>query len=420
MWIIHAVFWPHDVTSTPVRYHAWEKREANCGKFSFWYRIVHTDKTKWRIRATVIDDLDNYRKILQKAHPKAIWSQNLISIYFDDAQRLFSWQMFIISRWNTSVSLTMLSLLVLGSHHLTRQRHLNCFAVFLRRITKTSLYRQMLCSSVSPKLVIQYARNSLCERRIPSCLLWRRKTQGKFGMESAWIYTDRVQTSCMEKAMEMKWRKAVLAARKRRKSGKHKREICMTLTSLCIVSHHPFFSTFRECLFFLRKLIDTRVGEEKFDKNDNFIPGLHSWSVLTCSEDPKISPLAGDIEDVETWVQRLLQAPSAIPGRTRVEVELLPPSSYPPLSFALPESYRFPLIDFPVHIPFELLGVETCLKVLTCILLEHKVLMFVYLFIWWNRTFDHSFCTVVSRIVVLLFQVRVICRNGHKNLHKRY
>lgn len=29
-----------------------------------------------------------------------------------------------------------------------------------------------------------------------------------------------------------------------------------TLTSLCIVSHHPFFSTFRECLFILRRLID--------------------------------------------------------------------------------------------------------------------------------------------------------------------
>lgn len=29
-----------------------------------------------------------------------------------------------------------------------------------------------------------------------------------------------------------------------------------TLTSLCIISHHPFFSTFRECLFILRRLID--------------------------------------------------------------------------------------------------------------------------------------------------------------------
>ena len=29
-----------------------------------------------------------------------------------------------------------------------------------------------------------------------------------------------------------------------------------TLTSLCIISHHPFFSTFRECLVVLRKIID--------------------------------------------------------------------------------------------------------------------------------------------------------------------
>lgn len=29
-----------------------------------------------------------------------------------------------------------------------------------------------------------------------------------------------------------------------------------TLTSLCIVSHHPFFKYFRECLFVLKKLID--------------------------------------------------------------------------------------------------------------------------------------------------------------------
>ena len=28
-----------------------------------------------------------------------------------------------------------------------------------------------------------------------------------------------------------------------------------TLTSLCLISHHPFFSTFRECVFQLRKLM---------------------------------------------------------------------------------------------------------------------------------------------------------------------
>lgn len=29
-----------------------------------------------------------------------------------------------------------------------------------------------------------------------------------------------------------------------------------SLTSLCLLSHHPFFSTFRECLLILKKLID--------------------------------------------------------------------------------------------------------------------------------------------------------------------
>lgn len=49
----------------------------------------------------------------------------------------------------------------------------------------------------------------------------------------------------------------------RRKSPKTKRKLKTasrvrnnTLTSLCIITHHPFFSTFRECLFILRRLID--------------------------------------------------------------------------------------------------------------------------------------------------------------------
>lgn len=29
-----------------------------------------------------------------------------------------------------------------------------------------------------------------------------------------------------------------------------------SLTSLCIISHHPFFSMFRECLFVLKKIVD--------------------------------------------------------------------------------------------------------------------------------------------------------------------
>ncbi|XP_068760950.1 MAP kinase-activating death domain protein-like isoform X2 [Montipora capricornis] len=161
-----------------------------------------------------------------------------------------------------------------------------------------------------------------------------------------------------------------------RKRSRFKRDFCMSLTSLCIISHHPFFPTFRECLFFLRKMIDSRTGLiTKLDKNDNIIPGINSWSVFTCTEDQKTSHLANDMEEVETWIQRLLLAQAPVAGRTRVELHLHSPETYPPLTFALPESNRFPLVDFPIHIPLELLGVETCLKVLTCILLEHKVVI---------------------------------------------
>ena len=48
-----------------------------------------------------------------------------------------------------------------------------------------------------------------------------------------------------------------------------------TLTSLCIISHHPFFSTFRECLFILKKLIEScnercssrRTGASRSSRN---------------------------------------------------------------------------------------------------------------------------------------------------------
>lgn len=40
------------------------------------------------------------------------------------------------------------------------------------------------------------------------------------------------------------------ASRRRNKIRNH------SLTSLCLLSHHPFFGTFRECLFILKKLID--------------------------------------------------------------------------------------------------------------------------------------------------------------------
>ncbi|ESO97902.1 hypothetical protein LOTGIDRAFT_103875 [Lottia gigantea] len=166
--------------------------------------------------------------------------------------------------------------------------------------------------------------------------------------------------------------------RARRKGGPSCRVRNNTLTSLCIVSHHPFFSTFRECLFILRRLIDAchdrscvrRIGGSKGATRDTV------WGVLTgqCS-DNITSLVMHDVREIETWILRLLSAPVPVPGKTRVEVHILPKDLQAPLLFALPDNTRFTLIDFPLHLPLELLGVDTCLKVLTAVMLEHKVIL---------------------------------------------
>ncbi|KAH8396457.1 hypothetical protein KR222_010437, partial [Zaprionus bogoriensis] len=150
-----------------------------------------------------------------------------------------------------------------------------------------------------------------------------------------------------------------------------------SLTSLCIISHHPFFTTFRECLFILKKLIDAcnessspkRVGASQKINRDNV------WTVLTGhASEATPSIVLHDVREIETWILRLLSTPVPVPGSTRVEVEVLSPTVHEPLLFALPDHTRFSLVDFPLHLPLELLGVETCLKVWTLIILENKVL----------------------------------------------
>nr|CAD7443256.1 unnamed protein product [Timema bartmani] len=196
------------------------------------------------------------------------------------------------------------------------------------------------------------------------------------------------------------------ASRRRQRVRNH------SLTSLCLLSHHPFFSIFRECLFILKKLIDAcnentsprRVGASRQICRRAYCyrhifeyPRDTVWSVLTGKAyDGTPSIVLHDVREIETWILRLLSAPVPVPGKTRVEVckgnhlpdldevvsrsymlflqvEVLSQSLHPPLLFALPDHTRFTLVDFPLHLPLELLGVEICLKVLTLILLENKV-----------------------------------------------
>ena len=149
---------------------------------------------------------------------------------------------------------------------------------------------------------------------------------------------------------------------------------CMSLTSICIISHHAVFSSFRECLFVLRRMIESRgANNDMSSSSKQTAQALDCWSLFLCNEDPKLSPLQEDMREIESWIHRLLVTPVPIPGRTEVELELLPQELHPAICFAFPDAKRFSLVDFPIHLPLELLGVETFLKVLTCILLEQKV-----------------------------------------------
>lgn len=99
------------------------------------------------------------------------------------------------------------------------------------------------------------------------------------------------------------------------------------------------------------------------------------WRIFTGSllVEEKSSALLHDLREIEAWIYRLLRSPVPISGQKRVDIEVLPQELQQALTFALPDPSRFTLVDFPLHLPLELLGVDACLQVLTCILLEHKV-----------------------------------------------
>lgn len=161
------------------------------------------------------------------------------------------------------------------------------------------------------------------------------------------------------------------------KSGNRSRN--STLTSLCILSHYPFFSTFRECLYILKRLVDS-CSERLLIKKAGSLKGIQRdtmWRLFTGSltVDEKSSVILHDVREIESWIYRLLHSPVPVPGQKRVDVEILPRDLQPALTFALPDIARFSLVDFPLHLPLELLGVEPCLQVLSCILLEHKVVL---------------------------------------------
>ncbi|XP_018646720.1 map-kinase activating death domain protein,putative [Schistosoma mansoni] len=150
------------------------------------------------------------------------------------------------------------------------------------------------------------------------------------------------------------------------------------LTSLCLISHHPFFSKFRQCLHSLKEIIDR--CDEYFKKLYSVRSQSYSfWSTILSNQlaqQRNVDQLLFKVVyEIESWITNLLNAPVPIPGKTCLRLTVGPETLYEKLIFALPDKTRLTLIDFPLHLPLELLGMETCLKVLTAIMLEQKVVL---------------------------------------------
>ena len=139
-----------------------------------------------------------------------------------------------------------------------------------------------------------------------------------------------------------------------------------SLTSLCIITHHPFFTLFRECINILHRIIDSCNQKSElflFESVKQLVPLLFSkiniitqqsqqqpqsspkkylksclsikdqhkfistiknniWNIFTGTKinENLFSMLTKYICEIETWILRLLSAPVPIPGKTKVIV----------------------------------------------------------------------------------------------------
>uniref|UniRef100_A0A1I7Z584 MAP kinase-activating death domain protein n=1 Tax=Steinernema glaseri TaxID=37863 RepID=A0A1I7Z584_9BILA len=163
------------------------------------------------------------------------------------------------------------------------------------------------------------------------------------------------------------------AAAERHTRLKRKQPTC-SLISLCVISHHPFLSIYRQLLELLHQLIDAA----NFRCNlDDTIPKDAVWQVLIGRwTDPIPEKVMIEIRQLETWILMLLSSPVPVPGKTKVQLDVMPEDiDMFQFEFALPDHTRFSLVDFPLHLPLELLGVDTAVQVLAAVMLEYKVVL---------------------------------------------
>lgn len=102
------------------------------------------------------------------------------------------------------------------------------------------------------------------EKKCPSIGSSHRKASEKMGSrqasgeraESASPVSEPIASEATSQTKPPESQETTDAAKKSRRPKRQQSLCTNSLTSLCLISHHPFFSTFRECLFILKRMIE--------------------------------------------------------------------------------------------------------------------------------------------------------------------
>ena len=143
--------------------------------------------------------------------------------------------------------------------------------------------------------------------------------------------------------------------------------------SVCILTHHPFYSFFQRALLSLQHFVEHFFNEDL------------TWNALIHADDDDAgrgeaggeggaggrpgSPKAAVVE-VEKWIAQLLAMTAPQQGQSALEVEL---EVDPAIMVAVPPASRLPLLDLSVSQLFRRLGVCTLIEIFKLVLAEQKV-----------------------------------------------
>lgn len=135
--------------------------------------------------------------------------------------------------------------------------------------------------------------------------------------------------------------------------------------SVCLLSSHPFFNFFNQCLRTLSHFVQD-FGETEPLWNELL---NHSSSTFVDSS-RSMSRKQRILTEIVCWIKQLLLLEAPESGSS-LEVEL---AVDPAVILAYPSSSRLPLFELPVHRVFKLFDVCTIIEIFKLVLSEHKVL----------------------------------------------